>query len=321
MTDFPPVDVIPGGMGFGPSERRSDSDDVQSMVRFLLYTNEFDVKGIIATSATFANKANKQHIFDILYLYEAVQKNLRLHDVRYPVADDLRKITWQGNSGTWGKPVSEIIGEGKDSEASEQIIKLLEKPDDRPVWFCVWGGSCDLAQALWRIKKTKKQDEAEKLLNKVRIYLIGTQDGSAQWLLDTFPHLFTIVSTHNYMGMFWNAIGSATQLADLNWVNRNIRKGHGILGLIYPESGFYSDTPGVWEGDSPSFLYLASDALGVSCAEKPYLPSWGGEFVQPDSLKNHWFDSPLGGETVYKWRKQFQEDFAKRADWMLPLAQ
>ena len=62
MTDFPPVDVVPGGMGFGAPERRSDSDDVQSMVRFLLYTNEFDVEGLIATSATFANVADKQNL-------------------------------------------------------------------------------------------------------------------------------------------------------------------------------------------------------------------------------------------------------------------
>ena len=60
MTDFTPVDVIPGGMGFGSPEKRSDSDDVQSMIRFLLYTNDFDIEGLIATSATFVNIVNKQ---------------------------------------------------------------------------------------------------------------------------------------------------------------------------------------------------------------------------------------------------------------------
>ena len=61
-ADFPPLDVIPGGAGHGPAEKRSDPDDVQSMVRFLLYTNEFDVEGLIAPSATFANVANKKNI-------------------------------------------------------------------------------------------------------------------------------------------------------------------------------------------------------------------------------------------------------------------
>lgn len=320
MTDFPPVDVVPGGMGFGAPERRSDSDDVQSMVRFLLYTNEFDVEGLIATSGTFANVANKQNLLDMLYLYEAVQPNLQQHDNRYPTADALRRVTWQGRSGTWGKKADEIVGKDCDSEASEQIIRLLEEPDTRPVWFCVWGGTADLAQALWKIQQTRPRAEAERLMAKVRVYMIALQDGSGQWLLDTFPQLFTIMSRQNYMGMFWNAVGSDPSVADLKWVNQHIRRGHGLLGMAYPESGFYPDTPGVWEGDSPSYLYLVSAALGISDAEKPDQPSWGGRFIRPDADKNHWFDSPEGGKAVYQWRAQFQEDFAKRADWMLPPA-
>ena len=58
-SDFPPLDVIPGGAGYGPAEKRSDPDDIQSMVRFLLYANEFDMEGLIASSGTFANVANK----------------------------------------------------------------------------------------------------------------------------------------------------------------------------------------------------------------------------------------------------------------------
>ena len=54
MTDFPPLDVIPVKATYGPPEKRSDPDDVQSMVRFLLYTNEFDVEGLIASAGTRA---------------------------------------------------------------------------------------------------------------------------------------------------------------------------------------------------------------------------------------------------------------------------
>lgn len=318
MTDFPPVDVIPGGMGFGSAEKRSDSDDVQSMIRFLLYTNDFDVEGLIATSATFANIANKQHLFDMLYLYDHVDENLRSHDDRYPTASELRTKTWQGRSGTWGRPVAEIIGEGKDSEASEKIIRLLEKDDERPVWFCVWGGSGDLAQALWKISKTCDASETERIIRKVRIYMIGFQDGSGKWLLDTFPSLFAIVSEKNYMGMFNNAPGSDKALSDLQWINKHIRKGHGLLGALYPESGFYPETPGVWEGDSPSFLYLVSAVRGLNNPEKPNQESWGGRFIQPDSTKNHWYDHPDGSITVSKWRRVVQDDFANRADWMQP---
>lgn len=318
LSDFPPVDVVPGGMGFGDAHKRSDSDDVQSMVRFLLYTNEFDVEGLVATSATFANQANKQNIHDILYLYDAVDENLRKHDARYPTAKQLRKVTWQGRSGTWGKKAEEIVGQGKESEASKQIARLLSKKDERPVWFCVWGGPADLAQALWQLEQQLSQKRFAEVLAKVRVYLIGLQDGSAQWMLDRYPNLFAIISQHNYMGMFNNADKELQPLSDLHWINQHIRKGHGLLGAAYPESGFYPEHPGVWEGDSPSFLYLVSDALGISQADEPWQDSWGGKFVQPDSTKNHWYDAPGGGANVYKWRKAVQDDFAKRADWMLP---
>ena len=84
MTDFPPVDTYPGGAGYGPSEKRSDTDDIQSMIRFLLYSNEFEVEGLVASSATFANIASKQNILDILYLYDYVDEKLQKHDSRFP---------------------------------------------------------------------------------------------------------------------------------------------------------------------------------------------------------------------------------------------
>ena len=49
LSDFPPVDVIPGGAGYGPAGKRSDPDDVQSMVRFLLYANDLEVQGLVAS--------------------------------------------------------------------------------------------------------------------------------------------------------------------------------------------------------------------------------------------------------------------------------
>jgi hypothetical protein len=35
---------------------------MQSMVRFLLYANEFDVEGLIASASTFAMTAEKKNI-------------------------------------------------------------------------------------------------------------------------------------------------------------------------------------------------------------------------------------------------------------------
>ena len=316
LSDFPPLDVIPVGAGHGPAEKRSDPDDVQSMVRFLLYTNDFDVEGLVASAATLANVAKKQNVLDILDLYDRVDENLRRHDPRYPTAERLRAVTWEGRSGTYGKPAGEILGDGKDSEASDAIIRLVDRSDPRPVWFCVWGGSCDLAQAIWKVRATRSAADLERFLGKLRIYLIAKQDGSAQWLLDSFPGLFVILSERNYMGMFWNMHGSEAKLADLAWVKEHIRDGHGALGASYPESGANPRTPGVIEGDSPSFLHLAGAARGRNDPEQPDQAGWGGRFVRRDPSRNHWFDDPAGGETVWRWRAEVQQDFARRADWM-----
>ena len=303
LTDFPPLDVT---IDSGPANKRSDPDDVQSMVRFLLYANDLDVEGLVTSSATFANIANKQNILDILNLYDDVDENLRKHDARYPTADQLRAITWQGSSGSYGHPANQIIGAGKDSEASEKIIALLEQPDSHPVWFCVWGGSCDLAQALWKIKETRSPAEAERLLLKVRVYLIALQDGSGQWLLDTFPRLFVIAAKNSWTGIF----GSS----DLTWLDRNIRHDHGPLGAVYPPVAM-GTKPGVKEGDSPSFLYLVGAVRGLNDLEQPNQPSWGGQFVRVDAAKNHWTDSPSGSQTVKRWSAYFDNDFAARMDW------
>jgi len=317
-TDFPPLDVIPGGAGFGPAEKRSDPDDIQSMVRFLLYSNDLEAEALIASSGTFANIADKSNILDILSLYDLVDENLKNHDLRYPTADHLREITFEGRSGSWGKPAEEIIGEGKDSEASDAIIKILDRNDPRPVWICIWGGPQEVAQAIWKVQQTRSKEEMDIFLSKLRIFMIGLgdkpgQDGSGQWLLDNFPDLFIIVSQKTYGGMF----AQKTPFGNPEWLNAHIREGHGPLGAAYPPTGYYPDNPGMQEGDTPSFLNLVSASQGINDPEKPDQESWGGQYEQRDPSKNHWYDGP-GAISVSKWIEDIQEDFAKRADWMLP---
>src|SRR5512146_690826 len=194
-TDFPPLDVIPvrGARRGDPPEKCSDPDDVQSMVRFLLYANEFDVEGLVASAGTFANVARKQNLLDILNLYSKVYENLRRRDPRYPTPDQLRSVTWQGRDSCWGttnvgttaKPLDQILGAGKDSEASDAIIHVVDRPDPRPVWVCVWGGSREVAQAVWKVLATRSPAELEHFLSKLRLYLIASQDSTTPWLLNS----------------------------------------------------------------------------------------------------------------------------------------
>ncbi|NNE76068.1 MAG: DUF1593 domain-containing protein, partial [Pricia sp.] len=292
-SDFPPLDVIPGGAGHGPAEKRSDPDDIQSMVRFLLYTNNLEVEALVASSGTFANIAKKENILDILDLYDEVDENLRKHDPEFPTADHLKSVTYQGSSGNWGKPVEEIIGEGKDSEASRAIIRIVDEDDLPPVWIGIWGGPQEVAQAIWKVQQTRTPQELDTFLSKIRIFMIGLgnktgQDGSGQWLLDNFPDLFIIVSQKTYGGMF----AQKSPLGNLEWLNENIRENHGTLGAIYPRSGFNPEPPGMQEGDTPTFLHLMSAIYGKNDPDKPDQESWGGQYEQRDPNKNHWHDGP-----------------------------
>jgi len=108
-----------------------------------------------------------------------------------------------------------------------------------------------------------------------------------------------------------------TPVGNLEWLNANIREGHGPLGAVYPRSGFNPDSPGMQEGDTPAFLHLVSAVRGMNDPEKPDQESWGGQYEQRDPSGNHWYDGP-GAISVSRWLDEIQADFAHRADWMLP---
>jgi hypothetical protein len=166
-SDFPPLDVIPGTLEYGAPEKKSDPDDIQSMFRFLVYSNEFEILGLIAASGTLANVANKQNVLDIINVYDKVDANLRRHDPAFPLPDALRKVTKNGLSGTYAKPWPEIIGAGKDSEASDYLLRLLKQPSSDPIWFCFWGGTQELAQALWRIRLESNEVQLKTIVAKI----------------------------------------------------------------------------------------------------------------------------------------------------------
>lgn len=303
-TDFPPFPVT-----------NSDPDDVQSIVRFLLYANEFDIEGLIVSAGTFGMVAEKKNLLAVLDKYDEVDENLRKRDNKYPTANYLRSVTYEGLGNNhninikWGcnKQVwSDIIGDGKDSEASEAIITAVDKPDTRPVYICVWGGPREVAQAIWKIQNTRSKKDLDSFLKKLRIFLIGCQDATHDWLMDNFPNLFIIESKTTYMGMF--GVGSSS------WAETNIINNHGPLGAIYPPKAIAGT--GVIEGDSPSFLYLVSANRGINNPEDPTQPSWGGQYIRVGKT-NHYTDG-LGKSTISKWSQDFQAEFKERAEWMLP---
>ena len=130
----------------------NEPDDAMSLVRFLTYSNQFDVEGLVATTSIhLQDKTAAWRIRDIVGAYGEVQNNLELHEPGYPDSDYLLSITKEGPP-LYGM---KAVGEGNNSEGSEILIKAVDKDDPRPLWVLVWGGPNVLAQALWNVKETR----------------------------------------------------------------------------------------------------------------------------------------------------------------------
>jgi hypothetical protein len=332
------------------SDIEAEPDDIESFVRLVLYSNVIDIKGMIATTSIWhKNRVDPESIRKVVRAYGKVQPNLLKHEKGFPDEKTLLSLVKEGlpKYGMQG------VGDGKDSEGSEWIIKLLEEKDDRPLWISVWGGANTLAQALDKIKKTKTKVEAKNLISKLRVYTISDQDDSGIWMRNNFPELFYIVSPGDeYGSATWSAIntfvkGINNETISNSWIAKNIQQGHGPLGVEYP------DVAWGMEGDTPSFLNLIPN--GLSDPEHPEWGGWGGryELYKPDFTKlkkgssgvpfepetrEIWTDaidnySPYihseYGRTVrkdtisfsnnkaslWRWRDDFQNDFAARMDW------
>ncbi len=324
----------------------ADPDDAQSLIRFLLYSNQFDVEGLIATTSIHQkSRVAPESIEKILKAYNKVQPNLIKHEKGFPAYEWLRTKVSKGLA-VYGM---EGVGEGKDSPGSELIIKALNKADDRPVYFSVWGGPNTLAQALWKIKNMKSAGEAERLYRKVRIYTISDQDDSGPWIRKNFPDIFYVVTPgYNYtyatwLGMSFAFPGSNKQLVSNEWLANNIQQGHGPLGAAYPDVAYGM------EGDTPAFLNLIQN--GLSDPARPNLGGWGGryEYYKPEFRDSNtgmfkrdnwpedepetraiwtnandsvWSDVDSQSHvnnhaTIWRWREAMQNDFAARMDWCI----
>lgn len=306
----------------------AEPDDGQSLIRLMLYSNEFDIEGLVASSNMgHGRKVRPELIRQVVDAYGKARPNLLLHDDRYPPAETLREVIKAGQPIAGPEmPVAQSVGEGKDTEASEWIIRVVDQPDPRPVWVVVWGGSADLAQALSKVRATRKPDELARFVATLRVHSIGDQDSTGPWLREQFPALDTILQRRAYRGIYR---GGDTTLASSEWVKKHIH-GHGPLGDLYPDynggdpwSSTLGQVRGIKEGDTPSFLSLIPNGLGDP--ERPSLGSWGGRFEGEGKRLTDVADTDLDTSkdpdprmsSVYRWRPAFQADFAARLDWCL----
>ncbi len=327
-------------------------DDECSMVRFLLYANEFDIEGIITSSSQYHAHGHKWAGDDwaqpYLAAYAKVYPNLVKHDPRYPTPDFLQSRTLLGNVKSEGE-MEEI------TPGSQRIVDvLLDDSDKRSVWIQAWGGTNTIARALNTIEQQHPAKMAE-VAKKIRFYFIWEQDETYQtyirpnWGKYNIP---TIISDQ-FIALFyhWKKYIPADEQAYLagSWMKSNILENHGALCSLYKahvkdEKGFVAGDFRS-EGDSPAFIYNIPN--GLRSDESPDWGGWGGRFVKV--RENTWLDPvlepgyqypdgrwytssawgrlrlkkeiPNDAELIaylkpqWRWISSLQNDFAARADW------
>ena len=134
------------------SDIEADPDDTQSFVRLLLYANEIDIEGMIATTSVWQKtRIAPESIKKIIQAYGKVQPNLLKHEPGFPEAAALLALVKQGPP----KYGMEGVEKGKDTEGSDWIIKKLEENDPRTLHVAVWGGVNTLAQALHKLRRNQ----------------------------------------------------------------------------------------------------------------------------------------------------------------------
>lgn len=334
-------------------------DDIQSMIRLLVYSNDIDIEGLIAITSCFVKHGGKEEnariIHGLIDAYEQVKVNLDRYSKDYPSSSYLHKQVCCGLPFFGGRFQNYPIKNEKNNPGVLKIIEALKKEEERPLWIALWGGANTLAQALSLLEK-EDHTNFDSYLSKLRIYAISDQDHAGKWIRKHYgKKLFYIVSpskgswfgNYTYYKATWPGIssdnfkhgsedgnkktngfkGADSLLVSKEWIDKNIRK-DSLLGQHYPSSTF------LLEGDTPSFLNLIPN--GLSVPEKPSWGGWGGRYEkrypkkkefgvkEPNPIYTNGKDTVLGLDkkvhtspqaTIWRFREDFQNDFAARMDW------
>ncbi len=325
-------------------------DDECSMIRFMLYCNEWDVEGIITSSSVYHwrgeghggphNWPGDNWLEPYLDAYEKVYPNLVKHDPLYPTPQHLRSVSFLGNVDYKGEME-------KVTEGSEHIVKvLLDDTDPRPIWIQAWGGPNTIARALKTIEEKHPERMAE-VATKLRFFFIWEQDDSYQkYILPVWGKydILTIISDQfEAIAYRWEKAqpDHIRPFFEATWMKENILNNHGPLCSIYKA---HSNGKFRSEGDSPAFMHQIP--VGLRNLDNPDWGGWGGQYTNVRA--NTWMDCvPIDGyrhpakwhdktgwginalrnkiestaeqrytyfKPIWRWAEAFQNDFAARAD-------
>ena len=325
----------------------NEPDDQMSLTRFLLYSNEMNVEGLVATTSTWQREKVHTDMIDlVLGHYGEVQPNLLKHAAGFPTAKQLEQVVAPGLAA-YGMAAT---GEGKNTAGSDLLVQAIEKSTDanRPLYITLWGGANTLAQALKDLSKKQPADKVQALTRNLVVYSISDQDDAGFWVREHYPEITYIVdpSSQNgedYARATWtgisgdkyyrNAPGADFTTVSQHWLDQNIRN-QGPMGKGYLQYLF------IMEGDTPSYLGLIRN--GLNSERNPGWGGWGGRYIvrqpqhEPHPIWSNGEDFYPGNPnaadtvtgvdgkqytsnqtTVWRWREAFQHDFAARMAWSI----
>lgn len=233
----------------------TDPDDNQSVAHLLMYTDCFDLEGLVSSPSY--GSGSKEEILRMIDLFEKDYPKLAGHIDGLMTPDRLRAMTKQGRKGA-----APYCGFTTPTEGSDWIVECARRESDRPLWISVWGGLDDVAQAL---------HDAPDIADKIRVYWIGGPNkkwstNSYAYIVENFPGLYMIEDNAAYRGFI--AVNKNKDEFNAGFYDTYL-KGAGNLGADF--INYYKGIPKM--GDTPALLYLMDGD-----PDDPQGESWGGSF-------------------------------------------
>ncbi len=310
-------------------------DDHNSLIRYLLFSSDFDTEGLIYASSQFHWKGDGQgttqfipgreydrgnhhlgpqthwrwaegerFIDEDVDAYAQVYPNLIKHHPDYPTPEYLKSIIREGN--VW------FEGEMEHDTPGSDLIKLVLLDDDpRPVFIQVWGGPSTVSRALRSIQEEfegTKQWEAvkAKVSSKAKLCLSGQQDQTYRdYVQKEWPGVESIILNAGITPMGYGAKSSVQDKTDTlyysaDWTADNI-KSKGVFGSMYRVWG---DGKQMAPGDFTDYFGLK----GYSATELVEMGYWVWSPPQPEGNFISEGDTPcylnLIGNGLRAWEGQ-----------------
>ncbi|KAL4886529.1 hypothetical protein BJY04DRAFT_204773 [Aspergillus karnatakaensis] len=260
------------------SDISNEPDDAESLVRYLLYSNDFDTRGLVACTSTWMKRAvHPEDMLKIINAYDQVVSNLNHHvhpENQYSPGQTFIDMLRTGPA-LYGKEAL-----NPDVPLSDGAKLLIDRVSEstQPIWILCWGGTNVLAQALAHVSTTLTAAEHRTFRAKLRVYAISDQDNTGALIRHKYPDIFYITSIHG-----WNQYGNAL------WTGISGDKFYGF-DAGGPDSTLISHA---WIRENIQLGILGKNGLGDP--EHPEWGSWGGRYLpldsSPGSIFNQYHDA------------------------------